>query len=311
MAKTLQNSFHTEELSCEMAFRELGPVWHLCTPEDFPLVFATDEDFIAGMALIGICAKAFPSVRLLTFEIMSNHLHDTLAGPEDDIKAMFEMRKEYLGKYLKGIRRPNLLKKWSYKLINITDLGYLRNVIAYTNRNGFIVHPETTPYSYLWGANRFMFNPELVELHSLSKDKLTVKEIRQLFRTGLLDSFAGLPKVNGVVTPIGFCDIASAEDAFRNAKQYFFKLSRDVESQKAIASVLGESLFYTDDELYILIKGMAHSEYQVDKPTLLPRDAKINYARKLHSEYNSSNKQISRILGIDISFVDKLFPAGS
>lgn len=308
MTKSFPNHFRTEELRCEIAFRELGPVWHLCTPEDYPIIYATEEDFIAGMALTGICTSAFPSIRMLTFEIMSNHQHDTLAGPEEDIKGMFEMRREYLSSYLKGTGRVDVLKKWDYKLISIDDINYLRNTIAYTNRNGYLVHPDTTPYSYRWGANRFMFNPELVKFHSLSKERLTVKEIRRLFHTGMLDHFAGMKKVDGVVSPTAFCDIESAEKAFRNARHYYFKLSRDIESQKQIASVIGESMFYTDDELFVLISGMAYSEYHVDKPSLLPRDAKVNFARKLHSEYNSSNKQIARMLGIDISLINQMFP---
>ena len=290
-----------------MHFRELGDCWHIFTPEQFPIIFGTDEDFKVGMNLIAICARAFPDVRILTFEIMSNHLHLCASGLEYRVKAFFAMLADYLERYLNGTSRPTNLSEWKWHPRMIKDLDDIRNVIAYINRNGYLVNPDATPLSYPWGANRFFFNKELTQFHRISNGTISQKYLRQTFHSRLLDSFCGLKTIDGYVSPVSFCDIATAERLFRDARHYFFKVSRDVESQQTIAAELGERVFYTDAELYALVKSKCKAEYSVDAPPLLPNDAKILLAKVLHYDYNANNQQIARILRLDLSILNSLF----
>ena len=82
-------SLKESETRSELLFQELGQCWHLYTPEQFEIIFATEDDFMAGMTLMAICSKAFPDIRILTFELMSNHVHATLAGLRERILAFF------------------------------------------------------------------------------------------------------------------------------------------------------------------------------------------------------------------------------
>ncbi len=301
-------SLKESETRSELLFQELGQCWHLYTPEQFEIIFATEDDFKAGMTLMAICSKAFPDVRILTFELMSNHVHATLAGLRERILAFFGMYGKHLSGYLHGIGRPVDLSSWECQLREITDLNDLRTVIVYNNRNGYLVNPSVTPFSYPWGANRFFFNPELRGFHDSSSIKLTVKEIRRIFKTRSLDMYAGLSMVSGYASPIGFCEIETTERLFRDARQYFYKLSRDVESQKTISSELGSSVCFTDDELYSIVLSKCHSEYNVRSASLLTIDMKIELAKTLHFDYHANNRQVARILRLDRALVDSVFP---
>ena len=302
------DSFRSAEVRCEMQFRELGQCWHIYTPEKFPLVFGSIEDYRFAMNLIALCALLFPDVKILTFEIMSNHLHIVASGRKEKVRQFFEALREYLGRYLKGISRPLDLSAWVFDPREVSGLEDIRNVIAYVNRNGFLVTPSTTPFSYPWGANRFFFNPELCAFHGLSDGKLSQKEVRLLFHTRSLDRFVGLETVDGYVTPVRFCDIRAAENLFRDALHYFYKVSRDIERQKCIADEIGERIFYTDEELFTLVCSKSSTEFKVDSPSLLPRDAKIQLAKMMRFDYNAGNDQIARMLRLDVSVVDSLFP---
>jgi len=304
-----KTSFREQETGCEMLFRNLGNCWHIYTPEQFPIVFGTDDDFKAGMNLLAICAKTFPDVRILTFEMMSNHLHLCVSGLEERVAAFIAMLIKYLGRYLKETSRPVDLSEWNRPPRIITDLNDIRNVITYINRNGYLVHPDVTPFSYPWGANRFFFSPELVRFHGLSDETLSQKYLRKNFRSRLLDGYCGLPTIDGYVSPISFCDIATAERLFRDARHYFYKISHDIESQQTIASELGERVFYTDSELYAFVKSKCKTEYNVDAPPLLPGDAKVRLAKVLHYDYNADNQQVARILRLDLAVVASLFPS--
>lgn len=222
-------SFRDAELRCEMEYRELGSCWHIFTPEKFPVIFGTKEDFKFGMNLIAVCAKAFPDVRILTFEIMTNHLHLTVAGQDTRVKKFLEMLCDYLGVYLRRSSRPLDLSGWNRPPRLITDLNDLRNVIAYNNRNGYLVNPGATPFTYPWGANSFFFNPELRKYHESSEERMTLRQLREVFHTRALDRYNGLKVVDGYVTPVSYCAIETAERLFRDAHHYYYKVSRDVE----------------------------------------------------------------------------------
>ena len=73
-------AFYDIENLCQHYFEKFGCVYHLCTPENHPIVFHNVAEFRTGMNIIGIVAKAYPEIRILTFELMNNHLHIIITG---------------------------------------------------------------------------------------------------------------------------------------------------------------------------------------------------------------------------------------
>lgn len=304
----MTNSFGIEENRCEIIFQRLGPCWHLYTPDNHPVILTCVADYKAAMTILAICAISYPSIRILTFQWMSNHLHITLAGPEEDISLMFDMLKKYLVKYLNAKGISSSLKDWKHTLRRIESLKDLRNVIAYNNRNGFLVNPDSTPLTYPWGANCCFFYPDAPRKGSVARETIHVRKIRELFHTHKLDGYKGLPFEDGYIPPSSFCDIESAEGVFRNARHYFSLVSRNLESMKAIAKEIGESVFYTDDDLYAAVCEICRKKYDARQPSLLSAQAKMEVARIMHFEYNAGAKQIARILKVDNSVLRSIFP---
>ena len=308
MGSSFKNTFSEREAACEMVYKDLGPCHHLYTAECFDTIFFTEVDFKAGMTILAVCAMAFPELRILTFQLMCNHIHLTLAGDRERCIALFRLFKKRLQSYLKKTGRTTDLNAWDCSIKAITDIKYLRTVIVYTNRNGFVVNHDDTPYSYRWGANRYFFNPDAVEIHSLSREKLTVKQIRRVMHSADFDWATGLPLVGGYVSPLSFCDVRTAMALFRDAHHYYHMLSRDVESQRLMAKELVESVFYSDTELFNAVSIFIREKYGYLSPTVLQKDAKIETAVWMHHNYNAGNRQISRILKLEPPVVDALFP---
>ena len=73
---------------CESAFAECGSSWHLFTPGDLSgVLFREKEDYVYGMNLVALCAgKFWESIRLYTFQIMSNHFHFVLSGEKFQVE---------------------------------------------------------------------------------------------------------------------------------------------------------------------------------------------------------------------------------
>ena len=113
------------------------------------------------------------------------------------------------------------------------------------------------------------------------------------------------------MSPFSFCDVGTAMALFRDAHHYFHMVSRDVESQRLMAKELGESVFYSDTELFNAVSLFIRDKYGLLSPPALPKESKIETALWMHHNYNAGNKQICRILKLEPSVVDALFPRGS
>lgn len=302
-----RQSFHEAESFCEFHFKQLGKCWHLYTPEDFEIIFSDDNDFRAGMTLFALCALDTPGVTILTFEWMNNHLHATLAGEETDIRRFFKKLALLLERYLRNRGRTTSLKQWTYRLRAISDLRDMRSVIAYNNRNGYLVNDQETPFTYPWGANRFFYNPSAGKDHIHSKDRLKVRDIWDTFHTRRFDKLCGLVIVDGYVSPLEYCHIREAEALFRDAHQYYYAISRDYDIQRRLAKEFGDRVTYTDNELYAVVADLCKDSYGASSPAVLDKEAKTAVARKMHFDYNASDKQISRILRLETNLVHEMF----
>ena len=298
----------TEE-ACELSFRRKGPYWHLYTPGDLTeIIFTCEEEFLIGMNLVAVCLAYFPGLRIVTFTLMNNHFHFILAGSREDVVDFFAMYRKRLKRYLAGLGRFPDLSGFVPDAFEIPDFRALRNEIVYVNRNGYVVQPEHTPYSYPWSAGVLFFNPLLSRLPKVPVSGLPQSEQRKLYHSRLVS----LPKhylvYGGLIALSSYCSIAEGEDAFRDAHQYFQLLGRNQEAGCGIAKRLGDNSFLTDEELFGVARTLSANDYGMRSPSMLPPDAKVALAKRLYFDYKATAKQIKRILKMDDSILEALFP---
>ena len=158
---------------------------------------------------------------------------------------------------------------------------------------------DYTPFSYPWGANRFFCNPDIPCLQGIPYRDLTFREKRQLFRSHAIDYPDDHRVMDGYILPTSYCNLALAERMFQSARSYFFLLSRNVEVYRGIAAQLGDLVYYTDDELFLVVRQLCKDAYGNSRPASLPKDAKLEIAKKMHFNYQAGNKQIQRMLRLE------------
>lgn len=302
-------SFYEKESVCSQVFAGLGECYHLWTPENFEIIFSSEEDFKVAMCIVGICAMLFPEVKLLTFQIMSNHLHITAAGAEDRIKALFARIKKMLRKYALSSGKSIDWDRFEAKTRKLESLEDVRNVIVYNNRNGFIVSPEYSPFTYPWGANRFYFNPDAKILAQNNSRNMSFREKRFVSHSHIADEINNLFCYDGYALPISFCDVSAGERLFRDASHYFYKISKNIESNKMIAKEIGENVFYTDDELFAVISAKCKKEYDEPIPSRIGAMEKIRIAKMMRFDFNASDKQIQRMLKLERNTISSFLGA--
>jgi len=301
------NEMNDNFLSCDLSFRGLGKVFHACSPENHPIIFTCDDDYKIAMTIIALCSKLFPGIRIIAFEVMSNHVHFVFSGSEEEFLDFFELFKSFLWRYLKKSGRSISSKEFILKFFPVNDLDYARNLIAYTNRNGAAAIAGETPYSYPWGSNRFYFMQEIKRRHQEQMVPIKLYEIRSITHSRKCDKVLGVYMVDGYASPLCFCDISYGESLFKDPRHYFFKISKHVEVYDEIARMIGESISYTDSELYSIASTLSKQEFGGGDLQALPKDSKIMLAKKLHFEYNAGSKLLQRMLKIPESVLTSLF----
>ena len=112
------SSYYEKEALCEAKFHELGECYHLWTPENHEIIFTGQADFKTGMTLFGISARLFMDVTVLTFELMSNHIHICASGNEGRLHQLFDTFKGLILKWLKNDVRATSLESHETSLTN-------------------------------------------------------------------------------------------------------------------------------------------------------------------------------------------------
>lgn len=294
----------------DMNFLDGKHIWHICTPgENQCVIFRNSEDFRQGMNIVGVSASEFrDSVNILTFELMSNHVHFVVQGNKEDIESFFKFFRLKLRRILLRQNRVSDLTGFDYSLHLVDSENYLRSLILYVNRNGYVANINETPFSYEWGANKYFFNEFLSFESKIMVSSMFKRERDDYFHSKNVSFPDNYYLVNGYISPWCYCKIKECECLFRNAHQYFSMISRNVESFKEIAQMSGDKIIYTDEEIFSACIYFARKNFEKWKIGDLNKNEKIELAKHLHFNYNASNKQISRLLKIEDSLVAALFP---
>ncbi len=304
------NDFAFRERECENDFINQGPFWHLYTPGEFQeIIFKNEEDYKYGVTSSALALTETNDsghyVRIYSFAVMSNHIHELLAGSREACMEYFRRRKSKLVRYFAN---KVDLSKFLCDLKRLDDLKSFRNVVAYIHRNGFVINAKETPFSYEWSSGRHYFNPGMREVTLKKVSDLSYRKKKSMLKCRGTKDYDELFFFKGYVSPLCFCEISGGESLFRNAHQYFHAISRDVESYGAIAEKLGDKIFLNDEELFSVVCRKSKEMHDNSNPKLLPAEAKTEMAIWMHKEYNASNGQIVRILKIDKFIVESLFP---
>lgn len=309
-----EHTFYEKEERCrrvfQMTLRKYGGIWHLCTPgEKQPVIFRNPEDYVFAMTLLAMCAYDCPQVQIITFEIMSNHVHFVICGSKEEVLAFFELFKKRLRWYLVKNGGQRDLRRFNCdEPIAIETLESLRNQIGYTNRNNFVVDPDQTPFTYPYGANSYYFNPIAKERQTSLFGDVNILKRRAFVHSRQADYPLSYQIVDGYFSPMNYCRLDIGEGVFRDARHYFHKLSKEIESYRDIAAMVGDAIFYTDDELNDVVYRICKEQYNGQKATLLGKDEKLSLAKVLHFDYNADNAKIARLLRMPVEVLVALFP---
>lgn len=297
----MKQHLSTKEKNCMASFSNETKFWHVYTNgRETAILFATDEEFTFAMNVVAQSSFIFKSIKIIAFEIMSNHFHFVLSSKSEiEINMFFRFIKKRISRFIPAIRNVELSLK------QIDNLNSLRNNIVYTNRNGYVSNTDYTPFSYPWGTGKYYFQD--IPCQKQYSD-INIVQRRLMFRGRAPELPDDWRVINGLIVPTSFCSISLGMSMFRDAHHYFSMISKNVESYREIASELDDEEFMTDSELYNLMYRVVNEEYQLSSIHELTKSQKLDLAKTLRFKYRSSNGQICRLTGLSQYDINQLFP---
>jgi REP element-mobilizing transposase RayT len=303
-------TFAEKERECERVFDADGPFWHVYTDGSAVAdIFVDDEQMREAMIALAVCAVLFKKAELVTFELMSNHVHLIMRGEREDCLEFFRMFKKRLVRHSMATDIIIDWNKFEPQILGIATVKDLRNEIIYTNRNAYVANRRYTPFNYPWGGGWAYFTPVIGLLSTTNISEMGARKLRELTHYRNVEELASLRFIGDVPFIPSFCRVDIGESVFQDARSYFHALTRNAESFSQVAERLKDSVFLTDDEMFVVAAKNAQEMFS-RKLGLLTSDQKTQLAGKLHYEYKASNRQIRRILNLDLTLLDEMFPVG-
>ena len=301
-------TYAERERACEEAFDANGPFWHVYTDGGTMVdIFSSEEDKKEGMIALAVCAVLFDKAEIVTFELMNNHVHLIMMGGEEECMEFFLMFKKRLKRWCQRVGKAVDWDQFNAQLIEIETLRSLRNEIIYVNRNAYVANRNYHPFSYRWGGGWAYFSPVIDLLPVLSGMEMGGRKVRNLTHYRDVEDIARLRFCDEIPFIPSFCRIDVGQSMFQDARSYFHALTRNVEAQSQIAERLKDSVYLTDDEMFVVAARCAEETY-ASKLKMLTASQKIELARKLHYDYNAPNNQLRRVLNLELAVLNELFP---
>lgn len=299
-------NFGEVEKIFQFTFDTSGKWYHLYTNgRDTRSFLLDDDDFRFCVNLLAKCAIVCHDITIAAFAIMDNHIHIVVSGEESIIEAFFRSFRRRLSVYLSAKYSQGIPSTFQMQLKLIPDLKTIRNTIVYVHRNGYVINPQYTPFSYPWSSGQSYF---IFEQKSEALSNYSIDTQRQMLKGLVPPELKEAAMANGCITPSSFCAIPFGMALFRDAHHYFSLISKNVESYSQIATDLEDGEFLTDQELFAELIRILKDSYAGAMLSTLSNAQRLDLARTLHFKYRSSNGQIRRLLGISQYEVDQLFP---
>lgn len=266
-------------------------------------IFLTREDFVTAMNDIALCSLRY-DVKILCFCLMCNHFHFVLRGSYkecyafmNEFKRICAIRMHDRTGEVSGLKDVDL----HFDLLDTQE--YLENAIAYVLRNPLAARIIMMPYFYEWSSISAYFRG-CSQLHGLPLNTLSIRKRREILRTRhdvVPDHFMLSPQ--GFIHPACYIAADEVEKIFRHPSRLMMLLAKKVENEFEVASGAAQQIKMTEAELKTQVLELVRNEFGVNSLAQLSADDRLRLCLLMRRNFNSSVKQIARILRLSQSVV--------
>lgn len=257
-------------------------------------IFTRPEDYRIGMATVALLTLKY-NVQIFAFELLPNHAHIVLYSDGPTCLEMFAYIKRRLSKMLADKGEAPLPENYGFRLTPIEDKETLIIQILYTVRNHYEKN-FCTPDTYEWGTGYLYFSGISNSIRGQKVSTMSKAEVRRL--TGSKEELPGEWEIHSElgVLPRNFVRSDKVMQLFSSAKQYMTRLVKEYEAMVKIATELGETVDFSEEEVQDIVNSYLRSTYPGRLFKSLTQEEKIKSAVQVNDRFGLTPRQLSKAL---------------
>lgn len=267
------------------------------------VLFASEQEFIAGMNRIGVCwilcKREYREVQIIAFCLMDNHWHFILYGRLSDCYRFARRYKKLTSMWITEHRGTPLLEK--------QEIGHwvisrekLADKIAYVLRNPVAAGMGLQPAAYRWSSASLMFSGNSAPVFGKrDTQSLAMKEKRRLAYTRQILPDNWIVGPDNLIWPGNYVEYKHAERVFGSLGKFMFSINNSNIDKETELEMMDGSVSLPDGE--IRIKAVALCEQQFFKKSIEDCSVleRVAVARTLKNNFFCRAKQLARILHLN------------
>lgn len=300
--------------------------YHICTNAlRSSLLFRDSEDYITGINYLALCAFIYQNIEILAYCMMSNHLHIVVKGDaETGKKFMTGFKRRYSLWMTKKYNEYKTLKNVPAIIKVIDNKEYLKQVIAYVLRNLVAAGINVNPFEYKWSSAGAYFAHDEDDIASkglrsgdincraksiCSGYSLRLNESRRLFKTKtrIPESINPVTISGHTVDMKSFVNYIEVEGLFRTSKAFMYFMAKDLDSEIESQLSMRKKIVFQDSFVAKAVVGICEERFNVSHVNDLNVADRCMLISTLKRRFNSSPKQIARVLNLNPDIVMQLY----
>lgn len=283
----------------------MGKKYWLLTTEHLKdrLWFKDEDDFKVGMNYVAVLSATRPA-RIISFVLMSNHVHFILESTQEDAKNFINEFKTIYSKYF---RRKYLSKellrenKIDIKEVSTFDEG-LERAIAYVQMNSVAANICLHPSGYPWGTGDCYFNNSPAT--GTFVGDLTGRAVSRMIHSKISLPSNYLVSEKGYIHPSSYVSIDLVESVFKTPKRMAFFLNNSSKAKRN--EDLPSIPSFRDQTIALGLSELCLSIYGKKFITELNPEQTSEILKQLRYRFSADPNQLARVTGISYENISKL-----
>lgn len=290
-------------------------------------MFRDNEDYVTGINYLAVCQIALnqtalnqtalnqitpnqitpKKIEIIAFCLMSNHLHIVAKGENAILKKfIISFKRRYSMWLARKYNEHKILHRTAFTIKEIDSTEYLKQVIAYVLRNPIAAGINVSPFQYKWSSASCYFRQKDIGSKKI-QTWLTGNGIRRIFKTRTL-IIDGINIIDGEMADLmSFVKFTEVEAIFKTPRALMYFMSKDNDNEIELEMNTLKKVSYNDSTVINAIRQICEKKFQTSQINALGIHEKCSFVKYMKKNFNSSPKQIARILSLRLQAIAQIY----
>lgn len=285
-------------------------------------MFRDNEDYVTGINYLAVCQIALnqiapnqitpnqitpKKIEIIAFCLMSNHLHIVAKGENAILKKfIISFKRRYSMWLARKYNEHKILHRTAFTIKEVDSTEYLKQVIAYVLRNPIAAGINVSPFQYKWSSASCYFRQKDIGSKKI-QTWLTGNGIRRIFKTRTL-IIDGINIIDGEMADLmSFVKFTEVEAIFKTSRALMYFMSKDNDNEIELEMNTLKKVSYNDSTVINAIRQICEKKFQTSQINALGIHEKCSLVKYMKKNFNSSPKQIARILSLRLQTIAQIY----